>query len=102
MRPESVLTSRGPTRGGWATQQNQHFAVYDENPRWMDDAACASVGSDLWFPERGGATRQAKLICHGCPVKAECLDYALEHNEVFGIWGGLSTHERRALRLRAA
>ena len=90
MRPESVLTSRGPTRGGWATVQNQHFAVYAETLRWMDDGSCMSVDPELFFPEMGGATKQAKLICKGCPVRAECLDYALEHNEREGVWGGLS------------
>ena len=79
-----------------------HAAISADNPRWMEAGSCASVGSDLWFPEMGGATKQAKLICHGCPVRVECLDYALEHNEVFGIWGEMSTHERRALRKSAA
>ena len=49
----------------------------------------------------GGSTREAKKICTGCEVKAECLEYALANDERFGIWGGLSERERRRLRRRA-
>lgn len=75
--------------------------------RWMDSAACAEVGDDFWFPEQGESlspqTRLAKSICHGCPVRLECLDYALEHKERYGIFGGLSERERRNLnRSRSA
>ncbi len=50
---------------------------------------------------RRGSTREAKKICTGCEVRAECLAYALAHDERFGIWGGLSERERRRLK-RAA
>jgi hypothetical protein len=49
----------------------------------------------------GGSTREAKKICTGCEVKAQCLEYALANDERFGIWGGLSERERRRLRRRA-
>ena len=52
-------------------------------------------------PEKGGSTREAKKICTGCEVKAQCLEYALANDERFGIWGGLSERERRRLRRRA-
>lgn len=65
---------------------------------WMDDAACAEVDPELWFPEKGGSTVGAKRVCAACSVAAECLAYALEHEERFGIWGGLSERERRRLR----
>ena len=45
---------------------------------------------EAFFPEKGGSTREAKRICHGCEVQAECLEYALGNDERFGIWGGLS------------
>lgn len=51
--------------------------------------------------ERSQATREAKAICRGCPVRRECLAYALANREPFGIWGGCSERERRRLR-RAA
>lgn len=65
---------------------------------WRDSARCAEVDPDLHFPEKGGSTREAKRICRGCEVRAECLEYALEHDERFGIWGGLSERERRRLK----
>ena len=53
------------------------------------------------LPEKGGSTREAKKVCRGCEVRAECLEYALEHDERFGIWGGLSERERRRLKREA-
>ena len=50
---------------------------------------------------RGGSTREAKKVCLGCDVRGECLEYALQHDERFGIWGGLSERERRKLKKRA-
>lgn len=67
-------------------------------PKWVADAVCAQTDPDAFFPEKGGTTAPAKAICTGCTVRARCLDYALEHNERFGIWGGLSERERRGLR----
>ena len=52
---------------------------------------------EAFFPEKGGSTREAKKVCRGCEVVGECLEYALEHDERFGIWGGLSERERRRL-----
>jgi WhiB family transcriptional regulator, redox-sensing transcriptional regulator len=66
---------------------------------WRDSALCAEVDPDAFFPEKGGSTRLAKTICRKCLVKAECLKFALVHDERFGIWGGLSDRERRRLRL---
>lgn len=65
---------------------------------WMLEGLCAQVDPDLWFPEKGGTTGDAKRICMKCPVRADCLEYALAHDERFGIWGGLSERERRALK----
>jgi WhiB family transcriptional regulator, redox-sensing transcriptional regulator len=73
----------------------------DEEQDWQERALCAQTDPEAFFPEKGGSTREAKRICSGCEVRAECLDYALAHDERFGIWGGLSERERRRLR-RAA
>ena len=72
-----------------------------EEPGWQEQALCAQTDPEAFFPEKGGSTREAKRICSGCDVRAECLEYALAHDERFGIWGGLSERERRRLR-RAA
>ena len=72
-----------------------------EEPDWQERALCAQTDPEAFFPEKGGSTREAKRICSGCEVRAECLEYALAHDERFGIWGGLSERERRRLRRRA-
>ncbi|MEY4499562.1 MAG: hypothetical protein RL319_550 [Actinomycetota bacterium] len=75
---------------------------YDEDPLgWQADAICAQTDPEAFFPEKGGSTREAKKICGGCDVKAQCLEYALKNDERFGIWGGLSERERRKLKKRA-
>jgi WhiB family redox-sensing transcriptional regulator len=73
----------------------------EEEPEWQDRALCAQTDPEAFFPEKGGSTREAKRICQGCDVRAECLEYALAHDERFGIWGGLSERERRKLKKRA-
>jgi WhiB family redox-sensing transcriptional regulator len=71
----------------------------DDNPlAWQSDSLCAQTDPEAFFPEKGGSTRDAKRICQTCEVKAQCLDYALQNDERFGIWGGLSERERRKLR----
>jgi WhiB family transcriptional regulator, redox-sensing transcriptional regulator len=70
----------------------------DDEEGWQERALCAQTDPEAFFPEKGGSTREAKRICSGCDVRAECLDYALAHDERFGIWGGLSERERRRLR----
>ena len=68
---------------------------------WQQQALCAQTDPEAFFPEKGGSTREAKRICVGCEVKAECLEYALMQDERFGIWGGLSERERRRLKRKA-
>ncbi len=65
---------------------------------WQRQANCMGVDPDLFFPERGASTREAKEVCRGCVVREECLEYALTNSEKFGIWGGLSERERRRIR----
>jgi WhiB family redox-sensing transcriptional regulator len=68
---------------------------------WQERALCAQTDPEAFFPEKGGSTREAKKVCLACDVRVECLDYALAHDERFGIWGGLSERERRRLKRRA-
>ena len=65
---------------------------------WREQAVCASIDGGAWFPHKGGSTRQVKRICATCPVRADCLEYALEHGEHHGIWGGESERSRRRIR----
>ena len=68
---------------------------------WQTESLCAQTDPEAFFPEKGGSTRDAKKICGSCEVRSECLEYALQNDERFGIWGGLSERERRKLRKRA-
>lgn len=66
-------------------------------PEWTRQALCAQVDPEIFFPEVGDGTRYAKRICNSCDVKKECLEYSLQNNERFGIWGGTAEKERRKL-----
>ena len=70
----------------------------DNGDGWRDRANCRGVDPDLFFPERGEPTRDAKAVCQGCTVWWPCLVDALARGEKHGIWGGLSERERRRLR----
>ena len=61
------------------------------------DAACKGADTAVFFPvsENGGA--EAKAICAGCPVAAQCLEYAIETHQPDGVWGGLTAVERHRL-----
>jgi WhiB family redox-sensing transcriptional regulator len=68
---------------------------------WRLEAVCAEVDPELFFPERGDRALAAKRICAGCPVRVECLSFALAINEPRGVWGGIAAGERRLLRRRS-
>jgi WhiB family redox-sensing transcriptional regulator len=93
---------------GWGEDPEQDlgeltdlFDALEDEQDWQERALCAQTDPEAFFPEKGGSTREAKRICLGCEVKDECLEYALAHDERFGIWGGLSERERRKLKKRA-
>ncbi len=72
------------------------------NETWQVRAACRGPRSGVFFPPTSGERREeremrearAKVICRECPVRVECLDYALSIKEPHGIWGGLNEQER--------
>lgn len=64
---------------------------------WQERGACRGVDADLFFPASEDETLPAKAICGTCPVRLACLAFALERNERFGVWGGLSERERGRL-----
>ncbi len=65
---------------------------------WMASGLCAQTDPDAFYPEKGESSRPAKRVCLACPVRAECLRYALAHDEQHGVWAGTSPRERRQLR----
>lgn len=73
-------------------------------PEWTLASICTSVDPEIFYPEKGGSTREGKKVCRARPVVNACLQYALDNQERFGIWGAHSERERRKLltRRRAA
>jgi WhiB family transcriptional regulator, redox-sensing transcriptional regulator len=74
---------------------------------WRSDAACQNAEPELFFPISATSAsaisiKHAKLICASCLVRSQCLEYALEHRQEQGIWGGLTDTERQSLRAGAA
>lgn len=67
---------------------------------WTARAACASQDPDEQFVQ-GSAQRQAREVCYHCPVRLECLVDALDNRIQYGVWGGMTERERRALLRRA-
>lgn len=66
---------------------------------WMQSASCAEADPEAFFPENDRTgTFDAKRVCAKCPVIDPCLQYALDHGERYGIWGGHSERERFRLR----
>lgn len=66
---------------------------------WQEEAACAGMGPDLFFPSSGTDTLEpAKALCRRCPVRDACLIEALEEGHEGGVWGGLDEPARRKLR----
>ena len=68
--------------------------------RWRELAACRGTDLEVFFPSRGESAGPARQVCAGCPVRTPCLDYAITNRIAYGIWGGLTERERRALRSR--
>lgn len=66
---------------------------------WHGQGLCIGEDPDIFFPSNGDPGTRAREVCSACPVRQDCLEYAMEADE-FGIWGGLDQHERRNLKRR--
>lgn len=64
---------------------------------WRDRARCAETDPETFFPDTDRDLRLPKQVCRHCPARAQCLAWALEHDERYGIWGGLTGRERRRI-----
>lgn len=72
----------------------------DMEQNWFKHGNCFGKETSMFFPETGDnqTARRAVKLCSSCVVKAECLSYALNNNEKFGVWGGFTTRKRKKLR----
>ena len=82
-----------------------YSALFDllKRPAWHAQAACRGMGPADFFPDQGRSSRSgnpAKVICADCPVRVECGEYAVDHYEQHGTWGGMSPRQRQAIRSR--
>jgi WhiB family redox-sensing transcriptional regulator len=75
-------------------------AQMPEGMEWMLRAKCRGVSPTEFFPSDGSGVERAMRVCDGCPVRVECLEYALEHRIEHGVWGGASERERRRILKR--
>lgn len=75
---------------------------HPRKPDWRDNATCASLDPEIWFPQPGdtAAVHEAKQHCFGCPVMTDCARYALQTRQMTGVWGGLSEQQRNTLLKR--
>lgn len=91
-----TVSSRGP--GELASYHLSRSYPAD----YWDDAVCATVDTELFFPERAGKgqphIQQIKEICTGCPLRVQCLEFALRENQQYGVWGGMTYRERLQLK----
>lgn len=79
--------------------QSPPVTEHDLARAWQEQAECAHYAGRVdFFPARGESVRDAKAVCTICPVRNECLEFAMRLKVVHGVWGGLSERERRSLR----
>ena len=68
--------------------------------QWMDEALCRGADPGEFFPSDGVGVDMAQRVCSPCPVRAECLEFALANRIEHGVWGGESERERRRILRR--
>lgn len=88
------LTSSGPLLVDVSDADN------GSTSEWFERGLCAQTDPEVFYPKAGDGGREAKRVCLGCEVRAECLEYALAHDERFGVWGGMTAPARRKLKRR--
>lgn len=64
---------------------------------WRDSRACSSVPTEMFFPRTKGVSKKTIVICNSCPVRWECLNYAVCNGIEYGIWGGMTETQRLPL-----
>ena len=92
-------------------EEKTHSVVdYADQLDWQERAACRDYDNEMFFGpdqgeseiERQAREARAKVVCQGCPVREPCLEFAMETNQKYGIWGGHTDKERASLKRRRA
>lgn len=81
-------------------EQEDFVGLGEPSDGWQAKAACADLDTDLFFVGPLEQPTAAKKVCTGCPVRTDCLTYALRTHQDYGVWGGLTPDERKSLRRR--
>lgn len=101
-----MTTPKKPTETGSARGESDamgelliSFKLIDKDTRWMDNAKCHTEDGIVWFPQQGERhlTTIAKRFCRDCPVRQRCLNWALDNEIMYGVWGGQSPKDRERL-----
>jgi hypothetical protein len=98
--PNNPMATAG-SRGGYDYMKLlSEFSLVLKTFDWMDDAACRGQSPEVFFPESGynGKVRNALRVCKDCPVRGKCLEFALSNEIEYGIWGGATAMQRKAMR----
>jgi WhiB family redox-sensing transcriptional regulator len=69
---------------------------------WTQQAACRGIDTEIFYPASADEEAEALSVCATCPVRAQCLDYAIRNRETYGIWGGATAEQRRRMRRERA
>ncbi len=93
--PGGATETRAPVNSDALTTCSELEPTEAAGGDWRELALCLQFNGDLWFPEKGESPAAAKLLCGRCEVRAECLEFALDTNEDYGIWGGFRAGRAR-------
>ena len=88
------MESRTPRR---STASARDHDLGDGVPRWRDLGACRGLDPGVFYPETDEEAEVAKSVCGECDVRVACLEYALQHREKQGVWGGATERDRRRI-----
>src|ERR1051325_8021041 len=92
-------------RTGWrnlAEGDVRNLLDGERSPDWQDRSLCRQSNPETFFPEAGHSPKEAKKICGRCEVTTQCLAFALDTRQPYGVWGGKTEGERREILRRAA
>jgi WhiB family redox-sensing transcriptional regulator len=98
-----MLTTKAPVAVGEVDEPFDLAAFVERlKPAWMAKAACRGLGNLFFQSDPVGHDsswqRRAKAICAECPVRYQCLDHAIAHGPVYGVWGGTSERARQQMK----
>jgi WhiB family redox-sensing transcriptional regulator len=100
---EQALADDGTMRRAMEPDSGEQAVADEGRPGWMDRGVCRGEPIETFFADRGGdAYKRAQRLCHRCPVRRECADYAVADPLILGWWGGMSERERRRVRASRA